>query len=203
MDIDQEWRRARLKDAVIRFGTKAALGRAMGLTSGAYIRQMCDGERAITEKTVAGIEALPGMHDWFARTSLMVSEVGHSVSLPVRTVTPPLPWEALTKMRHLPARFSVVLPDNAMAPEAQAGDEVEFERGSSTARPGSLVLIADNESRHYVRELALLLDEQQVGRASNPAFPDVPLSGERRVIAVMCAIKYGGGWDAVKARRKR
>jgi hypothetical protein len=202
MSIDPDWRRARLREAVIRHGSQAALGRALDLSSGAYIRQMLAGERAISEKTIEAIEALPGMDGWFSRGSLSVGEASHGLGQSLRKVTAPLAWEALTTMRQLPKRFGLVLPDNAMAPAALAGDEVEFMRDAE-CHPGDLALIANGAGQHYVRELAQLLDGSMVGRASNSAFPDVPLSGDARVVAVMTHIKYGGGWDALKTRRLR
>lgn len=70
---DQEWRRTRL-DALAQhqeFGARAALGRALGYKDGAYVRQMIEGERPITEKTIAAVEALKGgmFRGWFARAA--------------------------------------------------------------------------------------------------------------------------------------
>jgi phage repressor protein C with HTH and peptisase S24 domain len=63
-DINQ-FRIQRLQALVDRFGGKAALGRAMGQGSGAFIGQMLRGERAVSEKTVMAAERLPGCHRWF------------------------------------------------------------------------------------------------------------------------------------------
>lgn len=60
-----EWRRARMAELAEKLGGKAALGRELGYKSGAYVRQMIDGERPITEKTVEAIHALPGCAHWF------------------------------------------------------------------------------------------------------------------------------------------
>jgi len=46
-------------------GQKVALGRALGHKSGAFVRQLLERERPITEKTVQAIEALPGCSGWF------------------------------------------------------------------------------------------------------------------------------------------
>lgn len=46
-------------------GNKAALGRAMGLTSGAYVRQLVDQERPVTEKVIDTVHAIPGCEGWF------------------------------------------------------------------------------------------------------------------------------------------
>lgn len=61
----QEMRRRRLRDAVAKYESKAALGRALGYRDGAFVRQMVDGERQVSEKTVDAIESLPGMRGWF------------------------------------------------------------------------------------------------------------------------------------------
>lgn len=45
-------------------GKKVELGRALGHKTGAFVRQLIDRERPITEKTVAAIHALPGCHGW-------------------------------------------------------------------------------------------------------------------------------------------
>jgi phage repressor protein C with HTH and peptisase S24 domain len=66
-DDELERRCQRLKDAVDREGSKAELGRKLGYSSGAFVRQMVDGERPITEKTVVALEALPGYGGWFSK----------------------------------------------------------------------------------------------------------------------------------------
>lgn len=74
IDREQEHRRQRL-EALLEHadfaGNKAALGRALGLTSGAYVRQLVAGERPVTEKLVSKIEAMHGgrYRGWFARRS--------------------------------------------------------------------------------------------------------------------------------------
>lgn len=70
-DAIQQSRRRRLRELIAAppyQGTLSALGRSLGYKDGVFVRQMRDGERAITEKTVAKIEALhPG---WFADASV-------------------------------------------------------------------------------------------------------------------------------------
>lgn len=63
----QEFRRARLKDLLDKKygGRKVYLGRALGHASGAFVRQLIDGERPVSEKTIAQLEALPGAAGWF------------------------------------------------------------------------------------------------------------------------------------------
>lgn len=65
----QGYRRQRLTELLDRHyaGNKSELGRALGLKSGAFVRQMIDGERPITEKTVTKIKGLRGgrFATWF------------------------------------------------------------------------------------------------------------------------------------------
>ena len=61
----EQWRRERLAELAKIKGGRAALGRLLGLTSGAFIRQMIDGERPITEKTIKAIHNLEGCRGWF------------------------------------------------------------------------------------------------------------------------------------------
>jgi hypothetical protein len=67
-DTVQAHRRARFQ-ALIRAkpyeGNLSELGRALKYKDGVYVRQMRDGKRPITEKTVAKLEALPGKAGWF------------------------------------------------------------------------------------------------------------------------------------------
>ena len=69
---DQLYRQARLK-ALSNHpdyrGNRAKLGRDMGLRSGAYVRQMLDGERPISEKRIAQLNAMRGgkFRGWFDR----------------------------------------------------------------------------------------------------------------------------------------
>jgi hypothetical protein len=70
----QAHRRQRLADLLAHeefSGNKAELGRALGYTSGAFVRQMIDGERPVTEKTVALVHSIRGgkFKDWFALSS--------------------------------------------------------------------------------------------------------------------------------------
>lgn len=66
-DDQQEFRVARLQDLMnAKYGgQKAALGRALGHKSGAFVRQLLARERPVTEKTVQALEGLPGCAGWF------------------------------------------------------------------------------------------------------------------------------------------
>lgn len=69
---DQGWRRERLRALAehVDFGGKAGLGRALGYKDGAFVGQMLNGLRPITEKTVAAVHALRGgkFRGWFERS---------------------------------------------------------------------------------------------------------------------------------------
>lgn len=60
-----EWRRKRLDELALKYGGKAALGRALGYRDGAFVRQMIAGERPISEKTIRAVHELPGCEGWF------------------------------------------------------------------------------------------------------------------------------------------
>jgi hypothetical protein len=67
MDSDaiQDHRRKRLADAAEKAGGKAALGRLLGYTDGAFVGQMLRGERPVKEDTVLKLEGKPGFRAWF------------------------------------------------------------------------------------------------------------------------------------------
>lgn len=68
MQDKEQWRRRRLALLAAEKGGKAALGRMLGYKDGAFVGQMIDGHRPITEKTIAAAEALPGARHWFDQT---------------------------------------------------------------------------------------------------------------------------------------
>lgn len=69
--LDQEARRRRFRELVAsQFGdNKADAGRALGYKDGAFVRQLLEGERPITEKTIARIEGVLGgrFAGWFTQ----------------------------------------------------------------------------------------------------------------------------------------
>ena len=60
-------RRDLLSKAIDRLtqGDRSAFGRRLGFKDGAFIRQMLNGSRAVSEKTIRLVESIPGMHGWF------------------------------------------------------------------------------------------------------------------------------------------
>lgn len=72
-------------------GNKVALGKALGYSSGAFVRQMIDGERAVSEKTVLKIHALYGCKGWMDLPSNQ--PVAPTVATePLRNFSDPLPF---------------------------------------------------------------------------------------------------------------
>lgn len=62
-----EWRKARLGELSEKVGGNTELGKMLGLKSGAFIGQMRDGIRPITEKTIQKIHGIRGYSGWFER----------------------------------------------------------------------------------------------------------------------------------------
>lgn len=102
-------------------GSKAALGRALGYKSGAYVRQLIDLERPVTEKLVAKIEAMKASKfaGWFARATVQEPQTG--TPWPLRRWTPDQ-WSAID------SHDRAVMEDAAMS----KWRELQSER---TARP--------------------------------------------------------------------
>lgn len=67
-----------LKAAVDRAtdGNVSAFGRRLGYKDGAFVRQMLNGSRPVTEKTIRQIEAIPGLKGWFNSTVTAPNEGG-------------------------------------------------------------------------------------------------------------------------------
>ncbi|WP_183723526.1 helix-turn-helix transcriptional regulator [Paraburkholderia sp. WP4_3_2] len=49
-------------------GNVSAFGRRLGYKDGAFVRQMLNGSRPVTEKTIRQIESIPGLKGWFNST---------------------------------------------------------------------------------------------------------------------------------------
>jgi len=61
----QAWRVQRLQALAEKVGGKTALGRKLGYQNGAFVSQMIQGHRPISEKTIFAIHQLPGCRGWF------------------------------------------------------------------------------------------------------------------------------------------
>lgn len=83
MNLDETlaWRRRRLSELAEQVGGKAALGRHLGYTDGAFVGQMIRGQRPITEKTIAVAERIRGpqgqtFKGWFTKEPLQAQAAG-------------------------------------------------------------------------------------------------------------------------------
>lgn len=67
----QERRIERLRAAIdkVADGNRTSFAKKLGYKDGAFVRQMLSGDRAVSEKTIRLIEALPGMKGWFEASS--------------------------------------------------------------------------------------------------------------------------------------
>lgn len=102
-------------------GNLSALGRALGYKDGVYVRQMRDGIRPITEKTVAKIEALSGRAGWFG-----ISPVGLS---PTAIAIGAYFDNASAKERELLARLIPIDIDLSEAPESRYTEKGGLDTG--------------------------------------------------------------------------
>lgn len=81
-------RRELLSKAIDRLtqGDRSAFGRRLGFKDGAFIRQMLNGSRAVSEKTIRLVESVPGMQGWF--TQAEGSQPPALSPLPVPSIAP-------------------------------------------------------------------------------------------------------------------
>lgn len=178
----QDFRAQRLEDLLAKkFGNqKVALGRALGHKSGAFIRQLIDRERPISEKTVLAIEALPGCSGWFDaerapgsgsdddQQSWSAPDVAHALAV-LRNLLVPLTGEASSRageaLRNLavnpdsPRAFTGVLelfmalPDDELTPPVATA-----EPHSNTAAAWRMQAMRLAEAHPDVKSRALLTD---------------------------------------------
>lgn len=123
---EQERRLARFIDLLKQFGdNKAELGRALGYKSGAYVRQLKDRERPITETVIENVHSMLGgkYRGWFdARVHSAPEALPAPLPWPFRRLTPS-DWDsfdvyeraameeaALEKLRELRAGVSRIPP---------------------------------------------------------------------------------------------
>jgi hypothetical protein len=101
---------------------------------------------------------------------------------------PRVPW-GQSMRADLPVVFSVVVPDDSMAPRVRLGDVIRLDR-SQEARPGDGVLIVDRDGRWYFRLYSVRRPGDWEAHPINPAYQ--PLHGTNdglTVIAVLTGIE--------------
>lgn len=196
-----EHRKALLRQLIrVKFeGNEQELGRALGYNDGGYIRAMLrEGKfsRPITEKTVAKIEALPGLGGWFSKnvSDATPPALGGGVTrrrargamyVPIRSV-PVLSSAELKYMSFLnedprlagsprvpvaadtgPRAKAIYLPDDSMMP-MRAGDLIHLDP-DLLPHAGDKVLVEDSSGNFYIREYRLRSGGAFEAAASNPA----------------------------------
>jgi phage repressor protein C with HTH and peptisase S24 domain len=113
------------------------------------------------------------------------------LSLDEHTVPPrTFSWEVLMGAQ-LPEQFRVALIDDAMAPDAMAGELVEMDT-TEKPRPGDGVLVRDAAGTVYFRRFRPGRGDAWTAYASNPAYPS--LESERdglTIIATMLHVVRG------------
>ncbi|WP_106856076.1 S24 family peptidase [Caballeronia novacaledonica] len=67
-----------LKAAIDRVseGNISEFGRRLGYKDGAFVRQMLNGSRVVSEKTIRAVEAIPGLRGWFNSASVSAAPSG-------------------------------------------------------------------------------------------------------------------------------
>jgi len=169
-----EHRRSRLIELLTaRFeGNKAAMGKALGYSSGAFVRQMLEGERPITEKTVAKVHELPGCKGWFDRR-------GEAAVVPVAAGTSGQSIEhgigilaaALDSLSDADReRAATMLATLARAPDSQrARAALAAALGHAAAAPLGASGRSDPTVSEYALDLARQLDAIPAGPARGRA----------------------------------
>jgi transcriptional regulator with XRE-family HTH domain len=97
------------------------------------------------------------------------SAVAHELTPPSYKLLPTISWEQMNNMEKLPARFGVVLRDQAMAPKMPKGTELLFE-SADTAEPGQVALVRASSGVH-VRQIRLQADGSVIAAAISSAWP--------------------------------
>lgn len=154
-------------------GEKVALGRALGHKSGAFVRQMLDRERPITEKTIAKIHSLRGLAGWFDRASYADTLQALSSSSPLR-VSEGSPAYKPSTIGHMAKALSSAVADlssarlagiansiSAMITNGPTDDQAEV---IDTLTQGRTVQVKVDYAKHAWRAAAFSL----ASAASNP-----------------------------------
>lgn len=131
------------------------LAKAIGVQP-AQVSQWGSGFRSISEGSARRIEKALGLPKyWMDDPMPSRGEVDRPLILPTPTMPPLIPWEAL-EVIDLPNEFSLLMPDDAMAPMLAKGTQAQFRR-ASTAAPGDVVLARASQGL-VVRELRMRAD---------------------------------------------
>ena len=162
-------------------GSPGALAKAIR-KSATQVSQWFSGNRSISETTARSIEAALGLPKYWMDDPMPHEGAGDQpVILPAPTMSPLVTWETL-EVIDLPNQFSVLMPDDAMAPLLAKGIQAQFQR-DQVAAPGDVVM-AKTPHGMVVRELRQRADGGQALHALHRAYEPLPLAEGVEVVAV-------------------
>jgi len=162
---------------------------------------MVDPKKSFGEKTARDIEErYPLPRGWLdvphddrepvPQPGQVNSAVAQPVILDEFTVPSTLRWEDLEKMEQLPERFTVVMPDDALAGHIDKGTGLIFERDLAPA-PGKTVLLADAEGHRFIRLYALVRGDHWQAQARAAGY--VTLDSREHGLKVLATMKWREG----------
>ncbi len=119
-----------------------------------------------------------------------ISAVAHSVILDEITVPSTLQWRDLQGMTQLPARFTVLMPDDSLAGHIDRNTGLIFERDLAPL-PGKTVLLEDGEGHRFIRIFALVRGDHW--QAQSKASGYVTLDSKEHGLKVLATMKWREG----------
>jgi hypothetical protein len=142
---EQKWRQERLTELARIKGGKAVLGRLLGFRDGAYIGQMIDGHRPITEKLIDKVQDLHGLSTWFFK------DANQYHPLVAREPWPQAPKTARECLDALEAILTEIDP----ATRHEIGDLLShFARGLRPATKEAIVAVIDGSGKEEQQKAA-------------------------------------------------
>lgn len=135
---EQAWRQKRLIDLAKMKGGNASLGRLLGYKDGAYVGQMIDGHRPITEKFIKKVQLMHGLTTWFDREPIYATVHTAQESWPI---PPRNARECLDKLETI---LSAIDPST----REEIGDLLShFARGLRPATKEAIVAVIDGAGK--------------------------------------------------------
>jgi hypothetical protein len=142
---EQKWRQERLTELARIKGGKAVLGRLLGFRDGAYIGQMIDGHRPITEKLIDKVQGLHGLGTWFFKDA---NQYQPPVAREAWPQAPKTPRECLDGLE-------AILAEIDPATRHEIGDLLNhFARGLRPATKEAIVAVIDGAGKEEQQKAA-------------------------------------------------
>jgi hypothetical protein len=194
--VDAELRRRKAKH--LSPSSWRALGEVAGFTS----QQMTNWKtRDVPAKHFAAIkDALGWSFDQLAganaqrehgvQTATSDQGVAQSMSLVEITVPSTIRWEDVEAMQKLPARFTVLMPDDSLAGHIEKGTGLIFETALAPS-PGKTVLIEDADGHRFVRIYAIVRGEHWQAVAKSSGY--VSLDSKQHGLKVLATMRWREG----------